>query len=84
MKADVHTTAFKRLIVDLFGSQSAAGRALGFSDRQVRNWIASGPPPHVEKVLARLRRKEISMRHARRILKTRRERRILGSRQRQP
>jgi len=66
----------RNAINTLFGSQLEAARQLGFSDRTVRYWIAANQaPPHVEKILQRLLKNEISVRHARRILRTQRERR---------
>jgi hypothetical protein len=67
----------RRLLDALFHSQSEAARELGFSDRQVRNWCRAGMPPHVELILSRLSAGEITIKHARRILRTRRQRRRL-------
>jgi len=65
----------KRMIEAQFGSQLQAGNLLGFSDRQVRNWCRFGAPPHVARVLRELKHGQITLRRARRILRTERRRR---------
>jgi 23S rRNA A1618 N6-methylase RlmF len=65
----------RRLLEQLFGSQMESARRLHFHERTVRWWCQHGAPPHVLRVLDRLRREEISLRWARQLLRTKRTRR---------
>ena len=80
-KVDVVTTT-RRLLRHLFGSQMESARRLHFHERTVRWWCQHGAPPHVLNVLDRLRRKEISLRWARHLLRSKRTRRQLNGPQR--
>jgi 23S rRNA A1618 N6-methylase RlmF len=66
------------LLTTLFGSQMESARRLHFHERTVRWWCQHGAPPHVLRVLDRLRRDEISLRWARQLLRTKRTRRPLN------
>jgi hypothetical protein len=66
----------KRLIKSLFGSQLAAARQLGFTERAVRYWCFYGAPLHVGKVLRRVRDGEITAKTARLLLRRQLERRL--------
>lgn len=65
----------RNLLTDLFGSQMAASRKLHMHERTVRWWCYEGAPPHVLHALDRLRRKEISLRWARTLMRSKRTRR---------
>lgn len=65
----------------LFGSQMAAARRLHFHDRTVRWWCQHGAPPHVLATLARLQRGEITLRWARKLMRSNRTRRANGGHQ---
>lgn len=65
----------RHLIEAMFDSQSEAARQLGVADRTVRYWLERGAAGHVMTALNRLRAKEITLKHARRLLHTTRQRR---------
>ena len=68
--------AFVRdVLVNVFGGQMQAARALKFHDRTVRWWCQYGAPDHVLSVLERVQNGEISIAWARHLLRTKRSRR---------
>lgn len=70
----------RELIKQLFGSQMEASRRLKFHERSVRYWCQFGAPPHVLRVLDRLRRRDITLPWARQLLRQKRGRRKLNGR----
>ena len=71
-----------RELVDQFGSQMAASRALHMHERTVRWWCQNGAPPHVFVALARYKDGEISLRWTRHLIRAKRTRRQLNGRSR--